>query len=1206
MNKSGKSMFSRLRVVRSFVVATALLSELSSYGQTVSGQISGTLIDQQGASVAGAAVTLTSDLVQQVRELKTDANGSFIFTNLVPGNYSLRIVQSGFQTYNQKAINVSTQERVDLHTIPLKVGDVNVSVDVAADTAHVATDSSDRSISLNTTQIQDIPSIGRQFTDVMRSLPGVQLTSTTDLRGWGVSTPAINGGQSGQVLVTLDGVGSQDGGTFGLTGFVSPSIDAIGEVKVLVSNYNAEYGARAGGQVNFSVKSGTSSFHGSLYDYYRHESLNANEFFNNKNGLGKPRYRYQNPGGTIGGPVLIPGTNFNRSRTRLFFFYSDDYLHNQSVSAVSQYSMPSALERAGDFSQTVTTRGVLIPIKDPITGQPFAGNIVPVSRISPIGSAMLNLFPLPSTTDSSGQRQFNALYQNVVDYPREDRILRLDFAIGPKTTSFVRLEQDRFGRNGYGTPACAAGSSWHQFKCGYSLPSAGMVATIIHTFRPNLINEFTAGVNASHQHIFPDDPAYANSQLPLKGPNGQPLTLPNFFDSNSFNVLPNINFGTTGAQSAGQAVTNAPSFGTDVRWPFEATEHLYNLTDNLTWVKGSHTLKAGIYTEFDARGTVNYATYNPAGTYWFGSDTANPNDTGYAYSNLLTGAIQAYGEDNQRLVAHGHYHHVEWFVQDTWKINRRLTIDAGMRFQIISPFVNVGATLNVFDQGTYNRNQVGQLLYPALASGKAVAINPLTGATYAYPRQGSFDPASYSANQSPYSGMKSYNTAFFNTPPVLYGPRFGFALDVLGDGKMALRGGFGIFYDNALTVDTIANLATTPPTFQAPLFFNTTFNTLLNTQGFLSPQTVNGGSQNYKNPTTYNWSMGIQRDLGKGFILDAAYVGNVRHHGMGINANGPPTVDLNAIAPYTTWSPASGVNGRYQDPTNSTGGLYTTNLLRALAGGYSGYSAINVFTSSGESYYDAMQLQVNRRFGRRFQMSSNYTWSKTIVYSRLLWVSDSLNKNVVNRPHAVNLNFGFHVPNGSSLWSNHGTRLALDGWNLDGVGAYFAGTPLTIGCSAQNVPANLGNYWTGTPTGGVPFRCQMTGNLWLAPGATPASANSTADPRLWYPFNPASFVLPPAKSLGIGNTPPTLTYGPGFENWDLSLYKEFRLGKDNTRVLQFRVEAFNVFNHFNPGNPNTSLSYNFTTGAQTNANFGTITSAQNSARHTSLSLRYRF
>ena len=1173
--------------------------------QTVSGQISGVVADSQGNVVPGANVELTHDLSKQLRQLKSDGSGSFIFPNVVSGNYSIRVTQPGFKAYSETGINVGAQERVDLHAIKLAVGDVSTTVDVIAETARVATDSSDRSIAINVTQLQDISTAGRQFTDVLRALPGFQVTATADTRGWGNATPGANGGQTGSILVTLDGISSQDSGTFSNSGYLTPSVEAIGEVKVLISNYNAEYGARAAGQVNFSFKSGARDYHGSVYDYWRHESLNAAGFINNMNGVVRGRYRYQNPGVSFGGPLLIPGTSFNRARNRVFFFFSEDYLHNQSVNGVTRYTMPTGLERKGDFSQTVTTQGVRIPIKDPLTGQTFAGNLIPASRIDPVGAALMNRFPMPFTSDPTGQRQYNAQYQNVLTNPREDRILKVDILIGPKTTSYFRLIQDYYGESGYGARLGPSGGGWQQFKNAYALPAAGAAINVIHTLRPNLVAEFTAGVNRSHQVTYPDYPAYANSQLPLKGSNGQVLALPKFFNSNPFNIMPALNMGNNSAQSAGQGIANAPLFGFDSRWPFEGTETMYNVTSNLTWVKGAHNMKAGLYLEYNARGTPNFSTYNAAGTYWFGSDTANPNDSAYPYSNMLLGSVQAYGEDNERLVALGRYHHVEWFAQDTWKVTRRLTLDLGMRFQIIVPYSNKGATLNMFSQEAYDLKRSGQLLYPATVDGQKVALNPLTGATYLFPRQGSFDPASYPAGSSPYSGMQSYQSVFFKTPPVLFGPRVGFAWDAFGDGKMALRGGFGMFYANPMAVDTIANLAATPPGFRAPLFFNTSFSTLLQTQGFFSPQNVNGGSPDYKNPTTYNWSFGIQRALGYGFILDAAYVGNVLHHGMGVGAGGPPTVDGNAVALYTTWSPKGGVNPLYQDPTNATGGLYQTNLIRAKSGGYNGYGAINIFTSAGENNYNALQVQLNRRFGRKFRISGNYTWSKTIVYSRMRWVDDSLNKNVVNRPHAVNLNFGVTIPDGSRLWKNALTKFVLDGWNVNGVGAYFVGTPMTVACASQNVPANLGNYWTGTPTGSVPFRCQMIGPLWLPDGTTPAQAGSKSGPRMWFPINPASFVLPGPNSLGIGNTPPTLTYGPGFENWDLSLFKEFRLGRES-RVMQFRVEAFNAFNHFNPGNPNLSLSYNFVSGAQTNANFGSITSAQNSPRKMSLSLRFRF
>jgi hypothetical protein len=362
--------------------------------QSITGQISGSVTDPGGGAMPGALVQLTSDLTKQVREFTTDSNGEFVFTNLVPGDYSVHVERPGFKAYGQKAINVSAQEHVDLHQIRLPVGDVSTTIDVPAEVAHVATDSSDRSILVDRTMIENTPILSRSYMEIINTLPGLQATANADMRGNNYNSPAptggINGGASGSFLVTLDGIVNKDiGAVSTIFQVAAPSVDAIAEVKVSVSNYSAEYGSRAGGQMNVTIKNGTDRFHGSLYYYWRNEDLNANAWFNNSTKVARPVYRYQNPGGTIGGPVIIPGTNFNKSRTKLFFFFSEDYLSHNSTGNVSYYTMPTALERSGNFSQTETTTGVLIPIKNPTTGAPFPGNIMAASMISPVGAALM-------------------------------------------------------------------------------------------------------------------------------------------------------------------------------------------------------------------------------------------------------------------------------------------------------------------------------------------------------------------------------------------------------------------------------------------------------------------------------------------------------------------------------------------------------------------------------------------------------------------------------------------------------------------------------------------------------------------------------------------------------------------------------------------------------------------------------------------------
>ena len=1201
---------------RFLMAGLTLMLAMSAYAQQGStGSIAGTVVDPSGQVVPKATVKITSELNGESRTAETSDSGDFFFGAVAPGAYTVRVEATGFRPSEQKGNMVLTSARLALGKMALEVGSVTESVLVTAQTATVATTTSAQAATIDSRQMDLIAVKGRDPMSVFKTLPGVQIIGDQDTWGGSFqSTVPTFQGRGGNTVYT-DGVNGGDsnaGGNFsGIT-----SIDAIAEVNVQANAYTAEYGFKSGAQINMVTKHGGSEFHGSAAWYKRHEQFNAQNFFNNKTNTAKPRYRYSDISGAIGGPVPVKIPILNPDGHRFNFFYSVEDMRLRDVNPLRFFSMPTALEKAGDFSQTKTPAGALIQVKDPSTGVQYPLNVIPASQRNAIGSTYLSYFPLPNTSASG----YNYTTQETsIDHPRRAQLFRYDVRPTDKDTLSIKQQLWFTKSVGWEVAQAPATSRWGVSRQRYDFTADQGKIDYTRIITPHLINEASIGIFYSEELGPAEDAlAYASIQKqydrfaalgtckpPAACPANGTLVSPGPLAGlkqinpaiNPYGLIPRVTFGAL--QSNSQTV---PEITFDTRVPLTGEDSSMPISDNVTYTRGAHIFKFGALRV--AERTQQARASNFSGMFDFSNDANDPGNTGFSYANAFIGHVTAYTESMGRPPAPDLKQVIwSWFAQDTWKVRRNLTLDIGLRMYQWSPRIAQGGEASEFSFERFDPKWGGKppLLYqPTLQGGARRALNPLTNEIL---------PASFIGLMVPGTGYTcgpitpktpckingvviqddptytNVGRGFWDSPGVQYDPRLGIAWDPMSDGKMVVRLGMGAYHESSAS-----NTFNGGPGFDFPQTVRyTDLNSYYLGTGPTSPANVSGTWRTGgKLPVTYQYNFGIQKEIGFKTVMDIAYVGSNTHH-TARNYN------FNLLPSGIRFLPSSRDVTKAQSPASP--GAFDDVFLRPILG----FGDININGPGTTSRYDSLQISANRRFLQGFTFSGAYTFAggtasnyvgnatsgtTTGVYQQLP-SKFSRSRNTLVNHHAAVFSYTVDLPKGSRLMPGPVSRQALDGWQLQGVSVFASGQVSNV-----TYTANDGFDFSG---GG-----EVCGTGTVQTGSAVLSRDQrTLD--TW--FNAGVFKRPSGRG-DLGNNCDNAKFTlPGFHNHDLSLFKKFNL-RSEKRTLEFRWETFNSFNHTQFNAVGTAAAF-AADGTQTNTTFGKVTSARD-GRKMMLGLKFSF
>lgn len=1119
-------MFSK----RILLIMLLLCSCWYAAAQEITGTIVGTVKDQSGAAVPKATVTITNtDQNVVVRTVTTDEHGDYVATSLPIGHYSVTFNASGFGKSSLTNIELNTNAKLT-ENIALKVGNSNETVNVAADAQQVELQSATASGLINGTQIRELSLNSRNYEQLVSLVPGVSYGGSDQLY-IGVTSPdgssnrinfAINGGRKSENFWTIDGADNVDRGA-NLTLLNYPSVDAIAEFKVVRGLYNAESGRGGAGQINVVTRSGTSSFHGGAYEFVRNDLFNA---IKSQPLLAtpptRPKLRYNDFGYNVGGPVYIPGV-YNTKKDKTFFFFSQEFRRVLTYDS-RNINLPTAGQLAGTF-----TNQVCVSYSAPIGGTCTLGN--QITNIDPTAAAYIkDIYSKAGVAPTSGATTGTSPV-NVFNARQE--LYKIDHNFGPKLSLSGKFLKDSI-------PTVEPGG----------LFTAVFLPGVSTTSTDSPGKNFTVKATSALTPTWLFDIGYAYSY-------GAVISTPSGLDvkANSPDINPTLPFPVTLGRIPSVAIsgiTGVAGFG-----PYLDFNYNHNGYGNVTKVWKSHAFKFGAsYNHYEKN---ENAGGNNVGSFSFttAGQPATATTIERAWANFLLGRPASFSQNSEDLTADILANSFEAYGQDDWRVRPNITVSLGVRYSLFSQPTDGNNRISSFDPDTYTVAGAPQLI-PLGSPGAGTIVAGTENRTGGIITGGVNSP--FGSKVSPENSRN-------------FAPRIGISWDPWGDGKTAVRSGYGIYFD-AYAVSTAENTVfSNPPFVQSPATSATLFGNP-SAAGFnvnLTPKALRALPYNSKAPYLSQWSLDVQHEFPAGWFVDIGYYGSKGTHLIG-------QIDLNEV-PLGAAQAAGVVTPATLVAASTSSNYAPYNLVRP----YKGYGPINQLVTNFGSNYHSLQNSVKKQFKGSSMISVNYTWSKgmTDAISDFITPQNAYNtraeygRSEFDRRHVFTANFVYELP----FFKNQRSLLGytVGGWELSGIISANSGLPLTV--TTSNLDSGFQGILGASPAGARPF---IIGN--------PAGPKTSLQ---W--FNTAAFAPNAATGNGVpGTSGRGVITGPGYQKWDLSLFKNIPIRE--ALKLQFRAEAFNVWNHTNWD----TVSLN-----TTSSTFGRITGARD-ARIMQLALKMYF